>query len=298
VYHGPEDVRVEDVPRPETENSGDALVRVIHTAICGSDLWPYRGHSDRDTPSRLGYEPMGIIEEVGEDVWSVQPGDRVFVPFVVSCGECEFCRRGLHTSCVNGDSWSGDNGGAQGKYVRSPHADGTLVRIPDRYDDDEETLRAALPLTDVLGTGHYADRLDVAEAFGATDTVLGGEGGVDDEAERVRDLTHGGAEHVLECVSATSAMETAVGACRPGETVGYVGVPHGTGDALDLFDSSETISRSPGASHRYMRTPTTRSRTCSAGRSTPRPSSRRRSRWKTSTKAIARWTNARQSRFS
>jgi len=75
--------------------------------------------------------------------------------------------------------------------------------------------------------------------------VLGGEGGVDDKAERVRDLTHGGAEHVLECVSATSAMETAVGACRPGETVGYVGVPHGTGDALDLFDSSETISRSP-----------------------------------------------------
>ena len=68
------------------------------------------------------------------------------------------------------------------------------------------------------------------------DTVLGGEGGVDDKAERVRDLTRGGAEHVLECVGTTSAMETAVAARRPSGTVGYVGVPHGMGDGLDLFD--------------------------------------------------------------
>jgi len=279
VYHGPEDIRVEDVPRPEVENPGDALVRVTHTAVCGSDLWPYRGRSDRDTPSRIGHEPMGVVEEVGEDVRSVEPGDRVFAPFVVSCGECEFCRRGLHTSCVNGDGWGGDNGGAQGEYVRAPHADGTLVRIPDRHADDEDALRAALPLTDVMGTGHHAavsagveagstcavvgdgavglcgvlaakrlgaarviavghhaDRLDIAAEFGATETVLGGGDGVDDEAERVRELTHGGAEHVLECVGATSAMETAVGACRPGGTVGYVGVPHGMGDGVDLFD--------------------------------------------------------------
>ncbi|WP_436909753.1 zinc-dependent alcohol dehydrogenase family protein [Halosimplex marinum] len=278
IYHGERDVRVEDVDRPEIEHPGDALVRVTHTAICGSDLWPYRGQSDRDTPSRIGHEPMGIVEEVGDDVRSVQPGDRVFAPFVVSCGECEFCRRGLHTSCVNGDGWGGDNGGAQGEYVRAPHADGTLVRIPDRYADDEDALQAALPLTDVMGTGHHAavsagveagdtcvvvgdgavglcgvlaarrlgasrivavghhaDRLDLAEEFGATDTVLGGEGGVDDEAERVRELTHGGAEHVLECVGAAGAMETAVGAARPGGTVGYVGVPHGMGDGLDLF---------------------------------------------------------------
>ncbi|WP_135364209.1 zinc-dependent alcohol dehydrogenase family protein [Halosimplex halophilum] len=278
IYHGERDVRVEDVDRPEIESPGDALVRVTHTAICGSDLWPYRGRSDRDTPSRIGHEPMGIVEEVGDDVRSVQPGDRVFAPFVVSCGECEFCRRGLHTSCVNGDGWGGDNGGAQGEYVRAPHADGTLVRIPDRYADDEDALQAALPLTDVMGTGHHAavsagveagdtcvvvgdgavglcgvlaarrlgasrivavghhaDRLDLAEEFGATDTVLGGEGGVDDEAERVRELTHGGAEHVLECVGAAGAMGTAVGAARPGGTVGYVGVPHGMGDGLDLF---------------------------------------------------------------
>ena len=278
VYHGPGDIRVEDVPKPELQTPDDALVRVTHTCVCGSDLWPYRGESDRDVPSRIGHEPMGIVEEVGEDVTSVQPGDRVFAPFVVSCGECEFCRRGLHTSCVNGDSWNGENGGAQGEYVRAPHADGTLVRVPDRYADDEDTLRSILPLTDVMGTGHHAavnagveggstcvvvgdgavglcgvaaarrlgasriiavghheDRLAMAEDFGATETVLGTE--YEDVAEHVTELTYGGAEHVLECVGAASAMETAVGAARPGGTVGYVGVPHGTAEGgMPMFD--------------------------------------------------------------
>jgi alcohol dehydrogenase len=277
VYHGPRDVRVEDVPKPELEDPDDALVRVTHTAVCGSDLWPYRGHSDRDTPSRIGHEPMGVVEETGDDVRRVDPGDRVFAPFVISCGCCEFCRRGLHTSCVNGDSWGGDNGGAQGEYVRVPHADGTLVPVPEPHADNEATLQAVLPLTDVMGTGHHAavsagvdagstcvvvgdgavglcgvlaahrlgasrivavghheDRLELARELGATETVLGGDG--TDEAERVRELTYGGAEHVMECVGATSAMETAAGVCRPGGTVGYVGVPHGLGEGLDLFD--------------------------------------------------------------
>jgi alcohol dehydrogenase len=278
VYHGPEDVRVEDVPRPTIEAPGDALVRVTHTCVCGSDLWPYRGESDRDTPSRIGHEPMGIVEAVGEGVVSVAPGDRVFAPFLISCGECEFCRRGLHTSCVNGDSWDGENGGAQGEYVRAPHADGTLVRVPDQHADDEDTLRSVLPLTDVMGTGHHAavsagvepgstcavigdgavglcgvlaarrlgasriiavghheNRLEIAEDFGATETVLGTSH--DDAGEYVADRTHGGAEHVLECVGAASAMETAVEAARPGGTVGYVGVPHGiANDGMPMFD--------------------------------------------------------------
>ena len=277
IYDGPGAISVEEVPRPEIESPGDAIVRVTHTAICGSDLWFYQGASDREPGSRVGHEPMGIVEAVGDDVVSVEPGDRVFAPFVVSCGECEFCRKGLHTSCVNGDGWGGDNGGAQGEYVRSPHADGTLVRVPDRVADDEDVLRSILPLTDVMGTGHHAavsagvgegdacavvgdgavglcgvlaarrlgarriiavghhaDRLEQAAAFGATDTVDGS--GDTDAAERVRELTDGGVDHVLECVGAASAMETATGICRPGGTVGYVGVPHGMDEGLNLFD--------------------------------------------------------------
>ncbi|ELZ28468.1 alcohol dehydrogenase [Halogeometricum pallidum JCM 14848] len=276
VYHGPEDIRVEDVEDPELDSPRGAVVRVTHTAVCGSDLWFYRGRSDRDAPSPVGHEPMGIVEEVGEKVRSVEPGDRVFAPFVISCGSCEYCRKGLHTSCVNGDSWGGDNGGAQGELVRCPHADGTLVRVPDRHADDEDTLEALLPLTDVMGTGHHAavnagveagstcavvgdgavglcgvlaarrlgaeriiavghheDRLEIAEEFGATDLVT--ERG-EEAIERVNEMTKGGVNHVLECVGATSAMETATGVCRPGGTVGYVGVPHGMGDGLDLHE--------------------------------------------------------------
>ena len=194
VYRGPGEIEVEDVPKPAVESPTDAVVRVTHTAICGSDLWFYRGQSDREDGSRVGHEPMGVVESVGDDVRSVEPGDRVFAPFVVSCGKCEFCRKGLHTSCVDGDSWSGDDGGAQGEYVRASHADGTLVRVPDRYADDEDALRSLLPLTDVMGTGHHA------------------------------------------AVSAAAAMDTAIDVCRPGGTVGYVGVPHGVDDeGLDVF---------------------------------------------------------------
>ena len=285
VFHGPGDIRVEDVEKPELQAPTDAIVRVTHTAICGSDLWFYNGDSDREAGSRVGHEPMGIVEAVGDDVRRVEPGDRVFAPFVISCGQCEFCRRGLHTSCVNGDSWSGANGGAQGEYVRAPHADGTLVRVPDRYADDEDVLESVLPLTDVMGTGHHAavsagvepgstcvvvgdgavglcgvlaanrlgarrilavghhrDRLDLASDFGATETVLGDETAA---VERVLSTTNGGVDHVLECVGAASSMETAVDVCRPGGTVGYVGVPHGVDEAglalTDFFRDNITL---------------------------------------------------------
>lgn len=276
MFHGPGDVRVEEVDAPEIDRPTGAIVRVTHTAICGSDLWPYRGRGERETPMPIGHEPMGVIEEVGEDVTSVEPGDRVLAPFAISCGECEFCRKGLHTSCVEEESWGGDNGGGQGELVRCPFADGTLVRVPDRHADDEDTLRALLPLTDVMATGHHAavsagveagstavvvgdgavglcavlaakrlgaervvamghheDRLEMAVDFGATETVA--ERG-EEAVERVTKLTDGGANHVLECVGAASAMDTAVGVARPGGTIGYVGVPYGVDeDGMDLF---------------------------------------------------------------
>jgi alcohol dehydrogenase len=177
------------------------------------------------------------------------------------------------------------NGGAQGEYVRAPHADGTLVRVPDRYADDEDVLESVLPLTDVMGTGHHAavsagvepgstcvvvgdgavglcgvlaanrlgarrilavghhrDRLDLASDFGATETVLGDETAA---VEQVLSTTNGGVDHVLECVGAASSMETAVDVCRPGGTVGYVGVPHGVDEAglalTDFFRDNITL---------------------------------------------------------
>lgn len=268
VYRGPGDIRVEEKPEPEIEKPTDAVIRVTHTAVCGSDLWFYRGEEDHEPGVSVGHEPMGIVEEVGEDVRNVEPGDRVLAPFAISCGECEFCRKGIHTSCVNGGFWGpdGETGGAQAEKLRAPLANGTLVRVPDRYADDEDVLESLLPLTDVMATGHHAAVCADVEA-GDTAVVVG-DGAVglcgvlaakrlgaeriiamghhedrleiardfgatevvssrgQEAVEEVQELTYGGANHVLECVGAESSLETAAQVARPGGTVGYVGVPH------------------------------------------------------------------------
>ena len=85
TYRGPSDIRIEDTPEPAIEAPTDAIVRITHTAICGSDLWFYRGKQDYEEGAPVGHEPMGIVEEVGEEVRHVEPGDRVFAPFWISC---------------------------------------------------------------------------------------------------------------------------------------------------------------------------------------------------------------------
>lgn len=158
VFHGPGDVRVEEVPDPRIVNPTDAVVRVTQACVCGSDLWFYRGISKTFQPGwRTGHEWMGVVEEVGPEVTTMKPGDTVLAPFVYSDGTCEFCARGLQTSCLNGGGWGGDEGdGGQGEVVRAPLADGTLVRVPSDVSDDEELQVRLLPLTDVMSTGHHA----------------------------------------------------------------------------------------------------------------------------------------------
>ncbi len=173
VYYAAGDVRVETVPDPSIKESTDAVVRVTHACICGSDLWFYRGEAKWETGWRTGHEFMGVVEAVGASVTSVKVGDRVIAPFAYSDGTCEFCRKNLQTSCVHGDFWGGghDDGG-QGEAVRVPFADGTLVKIPDNAANDETLLAAILPLTDVMGTGHHA-ALAAGVKPGTTAAVIG-----------------------------------------------------------------------------------------------------------------------------
>jgi len=156
VFHGPGDIRIDRVPDPRIEKPTDAIVRISHTAICGSDLWFYRGQHEYQTGWRVGHEPMGVVEAVGNEVHTVKPGDFVIAPFAISDGTCEFCRKGLHTVCANGRFWGTDLDGAQGEAVRAPLADGTLVKVPERAENDEKLLTALFPLTDVMATGHHA----------------------------------------------------------------------------------------------------------------------------------------------
>src|SRR5215470_8249203 len=157
VYYGKGDIRVESVPDPEIKEPTDALVRITHACICGSDLWFYRGYERDWKPGfRTGHEWMGVVEEVGKEVKTVKKGDWVLAPFAFSDGKCEFCEKGLFTSCVHGGFWGGENLGGQAEAIRAPFADGTLVKIPESAGGDDAVLTRLLPLTDVMGTGYHS----------------------------------------------------------------------------------------------------------------------------------------------
>ena len=157
VLHAAGDVRIEDVPDSVIKKPTDALVRVTASCICGSDLWPYGSMSPADGPTRMGHEFIGIVEDTGSSVTTVKKGDLVVAPFAISDGTCEFCREGLHTSCVHAQAnfWDGEpDEGGQAEAVRIPLADGTLVKLP--VAADSALMPSLLTLSDVFGTGYHA----------------------------------------------------------------------------------------------------------------------------------------------
>ncbi|MET8248101.1 alcohol dehydrogenase catalytic domain-containing protein [Streptomyces sp. NPDC005202] len=259
------DVRVQDAPDPVIEQPTDAVVRIVRSCICGSDLHPYHSLAASDGPAPMGHEFLGIVEEIGSDVSGLRRGDFVVSPFAFADNTCEFCREGLHTSCPKGGWYgAGGVGGAQAEAVRVPQAQGTLVKLP--VGEDSALLPSLLTLSDVYGTGYHAARqarirpgdtvtvigdgavglLAVlsAKQLGAERIILMGRhkdrtdlgrdfGATDVVAERgeegiakVRELTGGhGTRAVLEAVGHMPAYEMAVGAVRPGGVISRVGVP-------------------------------------------------------------------------
>lgn len=181
TYRGPFRVRVEDKPEPEILHPSDAIVRVTRAAICGSDIHLYHGlMPDLRVGTTFGHESIGIVEEVGPDVQNVKPGDKVLIPFNVSCGFCYFCSRGLLGNCHNTNPGAtaaggiygyshtcGGYDGGQAEYVRVPFANFNPTIIPDDISDDD-----ALLLTDVVPTGYFAAQLaDISE--GQTVLIFG-----------------------------------------------------------------------------------------------------------------------------
>jgi threonine dehydrogenase-like Zn-dependent dehydrogenase len=268
VMYGAHDVRVENVPDARIVEPTDALVRVTRACICGSDLWPYNSMAPSAAGNRMGHEFIGLVEAVGAAVRTVKKGDLVVAPFAWSDGTCEFCRKGLQTSCLHGGWWGGVAlDGGQGEAVRIPQADGTLFVLP--VGPDHALMPSLLTLSDVMGTGHHAALaaqvkpghivavvgdgavglcgVIAARRLGAEEIIMLGrhadrialarafgateivsERG-DAAIERVRELTGGlGAHSVLECVGHGEAMRTAVGIARAGGADGRVGVPQET----------------------------------------------------------------------
>ncbi|WP_135827821.1 zinc-dependent alcohol dehydrogenase [Halorussus halobius] len=173
TWHGKEDVRVEEVPDPEIVNPRDAIIEVTATAICGSDLHLYDDHVPTMREGDvLGHEPMGEVVEVGDAVENLAEGDRVVVPFTISCGSCWFCERGLYSLCDNsnpnaelarktmGHSPAGLFGyshmlggyaGGQAEYLRVPYADVGPVKVDSDLSDEQ-----VLFLSDIFPTGYMA----------------------------------------------------------------------------------------------------------------------------------------------
>jgi threonine dehydrogenase-like Zn-dependent dehydrogenase len=182
TWHGIEDVRVTEVPDPSIVHTTDAIVRVTSTAICGSDLHLYTVLAPFLSPGDvLGHEFMGVVEEVGEDVTTLEPGDRVVVPFTISCGRCWMCQRQLFAQCETTQNVAQGKGaslfgytslygsvpGGQAQYVRVPFADVGPIKLPSGMPDER-----FLYLSDILPTAWQA--LEYADVSGAdTLAVLG-----------------------------------------------------------------------------------------------------------------------------
>ena len=250
-----------DKPKPELVNSRDAIVRVTLGSICTSDLHIKHGSVPRAVPGvTVGHEMVGVVEQTGSDVTTVKPGDRVTVNVETFCGECFFCKRGYVNNCTDPDGgWAlGCRiDGGQAEYVRIPHADQGLDRIPDTVSDEQ-----ALFVGDILATGFWAARISEIKT-GDTVLIIGaGPTGICTllcvmlrspkriivceksperaqfvrehypdvlvtEPERCRDCIlhnsdHGGADVVLEVAGADDTFKLAWECARPNATVTVV----------------------------------------------------------------------------
>jgi S-(hydroxymethyl)glutathione dehydrogenase/alcohol dehydrogenase len=309
VYEGIKDVKVKNVGDPQIKKSDDIIVKVTSTAICGSDLHLIHGMiPNMPRGYILGHETMGIVEEIGKDVHRVKKGDRVIIPFPVSCGHCWYCEHDLWSQCDNSNAngevggilgyskiYGGYDGG-QAEYLRVPYANVGPTVIPENLTDEQ-----VLFLTDILPTSYWGVenggvkkddtvvvlgcgpvgllsmkwaafqgakhiiavdyinyRLEHAKKYNHVEAINFEH--YDNTGEYIKEITHGGADVVIDCVGmdgkmttfemietalklqggSKSAIEMATQAVRKGGTVSMVGV---YGARYNMFPLGDFFSR-------------------------------------------------------
>jgi len=265
VYRGAGRCALENRPRPAIRDAEDAVVRITTTTICGTDLHILKGDVPTVAEGRvLGHEGVGVVEQVGGAVSGVRRGDKVLVSCITSCGRCDSCRKGMYSHCRSGGWILGHTiDGTQAEYVRVPHADTSLHRLPPQADDE-----ALVMLSDIFPTGYECGvlngqvkpgdtvaivgagpiglatlltarlfspaavlmvdidngRLDVASSLGASDVVDASGGRA---AERVMELTGGqGVDVAVEAVGVPASFDVCQAIVAPGGRIANVGV-HG-----------------------------------------------------------------------
>lgn len=222
TWHGTSDIRCESVPDPTIEDGRDAIIKVTACAICGSDLHIFNGvMPGMHSGDILGHETMGEVVEVGKDNKKLKVGDRVVVPFTISCGECFFCKRGHYSGCERSNRnfkeaetlWGhspaglfgythllGGYAGGQAEYLRIPYADVGPIKVPSHLTDEQ-----VLFLSDIFPTGYMA--ADFCNLKGGETVAIWGCGPVGQMAIRSAFLL--GAERVIAIDAIPERLEMA-----------------------------------------------------------------------------------------
>ena len=170
VYHGPGKKAWEEKPKPAIADPTDAIVKIVKTTICGTDLHIMKGDVPAVTDGRIiGHEGVGIVEEVGSAVSHFKKGEHVLISCITSCGKCEYCKKGMYSHCVDGGWILGNTiDGTQAEYVRIPHADNSLYPIPRGADEE-----ALVMLSDILPTGFECGVLNGQVKPGDSIAIIG-----------------------------------------------------------------------------------------------------------------------------
>jgi alcohol dehydrogenase len=170
IYDGPGKKQLAKRPKPTLSAPTDAVVRMVKTTICGTDLHILKGDLTSVAPGRiLGHEGIGVVEEAGSGVSRFRPGDRVLISCITACGKCEHCRRGMPSHCDEGGWILGNTiDGTQAEFVRIPYADTSLYHIPEKADDD-----AMVMLSDIMPTGYECGVLNGTVKPGDTVAIVG-----------------------------------------------------------------------------------------------------------------------------
>jgi len=277
-WHGRNDVRVERVPDPAILNPRDAIVKITSTAICGSDLHLLDGYIPTlRSGDILGHEFMGEVVETGPEVKNLKVGDRVVVPFTISCGKCFYCRRELWSLCDNSNpnAWIaeaaygtspagifgyshmlGGYAGGQAEYVRVPFADIGPIKVPDSLDDEQ-----VLFLSDILPTGYMAaENCDIKDGdtvavwgcgpvglFAIQSAILLGAArviAIDRFPERLRKARGIGAEALnYESTDVLSALKEMTGGRGPDACIDAVGMEAHMHGVVGMYDRAKQAMR-------------------------------------------------------
>jgi alcohol dehydrogenase len=273
VYHGPGMRSWDEVPGPAIQQPTDAIVRIDSATICGTDLHILKGNVPEVQPGTiLGHEAVGTVVEIGAAVTTLEPGDRVLVSCITSCGRCRFCKEGHYGLCTGGGGWIFGHliDGLQAEYARVPFADTSVYKVPDELSDEQ-----VLFLADILPTSYEVGVLNGDVQPGDTVAVVGAgpiglaaimtaklytpgrivaidlaparleqalefgadvviDNGREDAVDQVMELTGGlGADVAIEAVGVPETFELCAELVRPGGRVANVGV-HGHPATLHL----------------------------------------------------------------